>query len=543
MKKFVYKECGCSFDILKEASIPNINFDLDINNINLQCSKTWRLLSDGNTKGCFQLESRLGQSLAKQLKPSNIEELSALVSIMRPGCLEAIRNNKSVTNHYIDKKNGQESIDYFHPELEPILKNTYGEMIYQEQAMQIAQEIADFDLQEADMLRKAIGKKKPEEMSKLKQRFIDGIESKKSMTSSEAEELFSWIEKSQRYSFNKSHAISYAFNAFLSAYAKAHFPKFFFTSYLIFAKDKIDPHREIRELVSNAKEMGINIQLPDIRLKNENFMLHNNSIYFGLTNIKGFGYSVFNKFLSLIQDVNLGDLGFTEMYLRVLKNLNSSAVKNMILSGAISYINPNRKYLISCINALELFTKKESEKILMLDLNKYSKTEDLLSYILTLETGRQGILSSSKRFDIIKNALNLLDNPPYSLEDNAEWIADNEYSILGTAISCSKVDECDQMGANATCSQFNNMLSKDTINIACEISDIKITKTKKGKMPGSEMAFLTISDSTGTLNSVICFPEQYLNYKDLIQPTNTVVVSGNKNKSGDALIIKKIWQI
>ena len=166
MKKFAYS-CGCSFDLLDQNKT-NIAFNPINNQINLDCPKTWNLISDGNTKGCFQLESRLGRSMAKKLKPQNIEQLSALISILGPGCLEAVRDGKTVSSHYIDKKNGKESVDYYHPALESILKKTYGEMIYQEQAMEIAKEIAGFDLQEADNLRKAIGKKKPEEMSKLK---------------------------------------------------------------------------------------------------------------------------------------------------------------------------------------------------------------------------------------------------------------------------------------------------------------------------------------------------------------------------------------
>ena len=219
--------------------------DLGFEDIDLECQKTWYLISDGNTKGVFQLESRLGQSMAKKLKPQNIEQLSALISILRPGCLEAVRDGKTVSNHYIDKKNGLESIDYFHEALESILMTTYGEMVYQEQAMQICQKIANFDLCEADMLRKAIGKKKPEEMAKIKTLFLDKSKVSKIVNVDEAEQIFSWIEKSQRYSFNKSHAISYAMNAYVSAYAKAHYPKQFFVSYLKYAKDKIDPIREI----------------------------------------------------------------------------------------------------------------------------------------------------------------------------------------------------------------------------------------------------------------------------------------------------------
>ena len=281
MKKFSYP-CGCCFDILDlDGDSPkSIVFNPDIHNLNLDCSRTWSLIGDGNTKGCFQLESRLGRTMAKKLKPENIEQLSALISIMRPGCLEAIREGKSVSNHYIDRKNGLESIDYFHPSLKPILEPTYGEMIYQEQTMEIAKAIAGFDLQEADMLRKAIGKKKPEEMAKVKSKFIEGCSKSNIVNENQAEQIFGWIEKSQRYLFNKSHSVSYAINAYLSAYAKAHFPKVFFASYLRFAKDKIDPQAEIKELVQNASEMNINVNIPDIRLLNELFIIHNKEIYF-----------------------------------------------------------------------------------------------------------------------------------------------------------------------------------------------------------------------------------------------------------------------
>ena len=130
MKNFEYP-CGCTFEKIGENQLT-----FDPSKIqSFTCHRTWDLISSGNTKGCFQLESRLGRTMAKKLKPSNIEELAALISIMRPGCLEAVRDGKTVSNHYIDKKNGEESIDYFHPSLENILSNTYGEMVYQEQAM------------------------------------------------------------------------------------------------------------------------------------------------------------------------------------------------------------------------------------------------------------------------------------------------------------------------------------------------------------------------------------------------------------------------
>ena len=143
MKKYKF-DCGCEFSLDENG---HLIFSPKIDDTNLFCKKTWDLISDGNTKGVFQLESRLGQMMAKKLKPENIEQLSALIAVLRPGSLEAIRDGKSITNHYIDRKNGQESIDYFHPILKDVLKDTFGEMIYQEQAMEIARVIAGFKKQ------------------------------------------------------------------------------------------------------------------------------------------------------------------------------------------------------------------------------------------------------------------------------------------------------------------------------------------------------------------------------------------------------------
>lgn len=547
MKYFTYKDCGCSFPIIgySKENRPNISFDLDVEKINLSCSKTWDLISEGNTKGCFQLESRLGQSLSKKLKPENIEQLAALVSIMRPGCLEAIRDDKSVTHHYIDKKNHLESIDYFSSSLEPILNKSYGEMIYQEQAMQIAQKISGFDLKEADMLRKAIGKKKPEEMAKLRKTFLDGAKKVNIVNSEEATELFNWIEKSQRYSFNKSHAVSYAFNAFLSAYAKAHFPKIFFTSYLMYAKDKIDSQREIRELINNALEMDIKVSSPDIRLMNENFILKKDTIYFGLTNIKGFGSAIFQKTQLLVQTKNLdlNSLNLLELVFHILIHINSRAAKALISSGALDYFKISRNKMLLIYNAISSLTEREKNWISQnLKLSEFSNLEELFEFVLTSEVGKKCCIATQKRFIAIKDIHKILKNPPYSTIDTPEWISDNEYNLLGTPITCSKVDGCDILNANTTCKEYKTTLIKDIV-IAGEVQDISVIKTKKGKDPGQNMAFISIADSTGGVGDIVCFPKQYSEYQDLFDIGNTLLFAGSKNKEGTSLIIKKIWQL
>ena len=533
MKSYSFS-CGCSFKLLDEKT-KQIDFDPIHHDITLDCSKTWELLSDGNTKGCFQLESRLGKSMAKKLKPENIEQLSALISILRPGCLEAVRDGKSVSNHYIDKKNGEESVDYYHPALEECLKTTYGEMIYQEQAMNIAKKIAGFDLKEADNLRKAIGKKKPEEMAKLKKKFIKGAKKLDIVNKEEAEEIFGWIEKSQRYSFNKSHAVSYAYNAYLSAYTKAHFPKTFFASYLRFAKDKIDPKAEIKALVQNAMEMDITVSVPDIRNMNSLFIMKNQQIYFGLTDIKGFGKSVYEKLKNLIKEkeVNFDNIGWCELLCKVLLNINSTAAKALITSGGVDFIKNTRTSMLFDYSIASELTKKELEFI----NNNLSSCNNLYECIYKLHSEHK---LTSRRKDKIAGLLNTMQNPPYSLEDSAEWISDAEETSLGCSITCSKVDMYDVSMTNCNCKEYKNTLLNEVI-ICAEISSMSVTKTKSGKTPGAEMAFVSLSDSFGIIDSVIFFPETYKQYRNILFDNNVIIVKGSKSRNGDSLIVQKAF--
>ena len=504
--------------------------------LDLHCPKTWKLISDGNTKGCFQLESRLGRSLAKKLKPSNIEELSALISIMRPGCLEAIRDGKSVTNHYIDKKNGLEAVDFFHSSLENILMSTYGEMVYQEQAMEIAKKIAGFDLQEADMLRKAIGKKKPEEMAKLKNKFIAGCEKINLVTKEQSEEIFNWIEKSQRYSFNKSHAVSYAMNCYLSAYTKAHYPLYFFTSYLKFAKDKIYPQQETKELVQNANEMNINVCNPDLRNRNELIQLgKNNCIYFGLTDIKGFGKSAFQKMQQIISNasLDLDKLSWQQTLLFVLIKLNSTSTKALICSGALDYHKLSRNRMLFEFNIINQLTEKEIQICANL-VTKSSTIHSLLSELINH-------IKLKKRQGHIQSLLNTIKQPPYSLEDTIEWIVDNENGLLGYAISCSKIDMYDIGMVQHTCREIKNNMPTNTVMVAGEIENINVVTTKKGKNAGSKMAFVTMNDGTASFDSVIYFPEQYHQYSNYLFDSNVIIVKGKASKDKTSFIVEKTF--
>ena len=409
-------------------------------------------------------------------------------------------------------------------------------MIYQEQAMQIAQAIAGFNLQEADSLRKAIGKKNAEGMEKIKKPFIEGAIKTGLVKQNEAEEIFGWIQKSQRYSFNASHSVSYAFNAYLCAYAKAHFPKIFFASYLKFAKDKMDSHKEIKELVRNAIEMDIIVANPDLRLMNREFLLKNKIIYFGLTDIKGVGDSVFKKLEKLMEKYEIASLNWIDLLKNILLKINSRAAKALISSGALDYMRKNRTEMLFEFDLLSQLTDKELELF-----NKAVDTDNTLTIIKYLETLLSSNLVTKRRVPTLQSLIESRKNPAYSLIDKIEWLSDSENTLLGVALSCSKLDCYDISMTNTNCKDFKNSVTSKNIIIAGEISSVGLTKTKTGKDPGKEMAFVAIEDSTGILESIILFPEAYAKYRDHLYDGNILGFIGNRSKTKDSLIVEKCF--
>lgn len=197
--------CGCEFEqhsetLKTEDGLPSIS--IDFNNLR-DCKRTWELLGTGKTKGIFQLENKLGSEWSEKIEPWNIEDLAALISLIRPGVLKSMLEGKSLAQHYVDRRHKREDVSYIHDSLKKVLEDTYGILCYQEQAMRIAQEIAGFDEKESDNLRKSIGKKDSELMSKIKIQFLEGCEKTNVVTKEIAEEIFGWIQESQKYSFNK----------------------------------------------------------------------------------------------------------------------------------------------------------------------------------------------------------------------------------------------------------------------------------------------------------------------------------------------------
>jgi DNA polymerase III alpha subunit len=549
-------DCGCKFPIEENDKV---RIKLDIQKVPFNCKRTWDLISSGYTKGVFQLESNLGKQWTKRLKPENIEHLTALGALLRPGCLRAMdEHGISMTEHYCRRKNGEEPVEIFHPSLDIILRPTYGVLTYQEQAMQIAQAIANFDLQSADELRKAIGKKLPEEMEKVRIKFMAGCEQAKIVTLEEATQIFGWIKESQRYSFNKSHAACYAVNGYYCAYCKAHFPVQTYTSWLYHAPKKQakkgeNPKREVRDLINEAKLMNIDVLPPDIFNLRPHFHTDGKIITFGLSDIKNIGKSLVAKIKEVItnQEVKYGkemqDWTWFQFLVRVgpikqeTGRIGETALANLISAGALRNYEPNRTKMLAELKTWAKLSTGEANFICN-NSDKFTNLLDAMKAAAPLKK-EGGACHNEERKQTVQSLISLLEHPPSKLEDSPNWIAGTEEILLGIAITCSRIDACDISAINASCRDFidGNIKNSGSIMLGVEVQSMQEIKTKKGKAPGSKMARLTISDGTCAIDAV-SWPESYKEIGHLLTNGNTVIVQGYKDRKQGSFVVQNAWQ-
>jgi|TARA_B100001094_G_scaffold324892_1_gene378252 DNA polymerase III alpha subunit len=519
--------------------------------IDYNCEKTWELFHDGKTKGVFQLESSLGKSWSKKLKPSNMEELSALIALIRPGCLKAISNGKSMTQRYIDRKNGLEDVEYLHESLEDVLKPTYGVLVYQEQSMRIAQKLAGFDLQEADVLRKAIGKKKADLMAQVKKDFIKGCKAEKIVPEEVAEEIFSWIEKSSRYSFNKSHAVAYGMCSYWSAHHKVHNTKEFFLAYLYHANEKQDAHEEVYELVGDAKLFDIPVKTPNITNFSEKFSMNKGAIYFGIKDIKSLTGKTGDKAMAAVRELceelnkQAKSLSWMEVLIFLSTKINSTAFKALasvgFFRGFKDKITRNRAlYEYEIYRGL---TKAESTWVRENYASKRWKTLSDCLEDLAPTKKQGGGTSKEARSQHVKNEIHFLANPPYDLSDDPSWIVDQEVKFLGCPVSMSKIETSDTSAANTSCKEIMDGKQGKNMMVAGNIKRVADYKIKRGKSKGKYMSFLTIEDDSCSLDSVIVFPECRDKFQHWLYEGNNLLFSGSVSKQDTSFVVSNIFEI
>ena len=320
------------------ASHPSMA-DFSFDNVPLDDAKVYALFGRGQTEAVFQFESRGMQGMLRDAKPQRLEDLIALNALFRPGPMELIPT-------YIARKHGRETVVYPHPSLEPILSETFGIMVYQEQVMQVAQVMAGYSLGGADMLRRAMGKKKPEEMAKQRDIFLRGAE-QKDIDAKVAGEVFDLMESFAGYGFNKSHAAAYSLLAYHTAWLKVHHPAVFFAANMTVEIDDTD---KLRQLVADAKAMGVSFELPDINRGHYRFEpVDAHTVRYGLGAIKGTGEQAVEAvvaareaggdFVSVFDLVNRVDA----------QRINRRTFEALIKAGALDSLNRNRASLLASL--------------------------------------------------------------------------------------------------------------------------------------------------------------------------------------------------
>jgi DNA polymerase-3 subunit alpha len=466
------------------------NKEVDIDKIPFDDKKTFSLLQKAQTAGVFQMESEGMRRCLKQLKPTHIDDLIAMVALYRPGPIEWIPD-------YIAGKHGKKVVEYLHPKLEPILSKTYGICIYQEQLLQIARDLAGFSLGEADILRKAVGKKIIHLLQQQKNKFIEGCV-KNGVKKHIAERVFSFIEPFANYGFNKSHAACYAVIAYQTAYLKANHPLAFMAALLTADIDDLD---RIAMEVEEAKKMDIEVLPPDINESFELFTAVDGKIRFGLLAIKNIGEGVAHDIIEE-RKTNGNFQNLTDFLSRLPeKNINKKFLEGLIKSGALDKMG-ERKCLLENMETLLEFAKQKQK-------NK--------------NNGQSSLFASMKNGN--HNEVHLQPTPPAQNEEKLFW----EKELLGLFISQHPLDEYREIiKKHATpINELKNNSSGKILGIITEVKKI-LTKDK------NNMFFLTIEDPWGKIEALV-FPKLALQSGLIFENNNFIFVRGRINDKDDDL--------
>ncbi|MCH2191958.1 MAG: DNA polymerase III subunit alpha [Gammaproteobacteria bacterium] len=463
---------------------------LDIAKLPLDDPKTYRILTEGQTTAIFQLESSGMKELIKNLKPSEFEDIVALVALYRPGPLGA-----GMEKLYCDRKHGRQSTTYAHEMLEPILNNTYGIILYQEQVMNIAQEMAGYSLGGADILRRAMGKKKPEEMAKQRAIFEKGADERQ-VPAEVAKEVFDLMEYFAAYGFNKSHSAAYALVAYQTAWLKAHYPSQFMAACMSADMENTD---KVVILLNEADEMGLNVQHPDINQCQYQFRaIDEKTIVYGLGAIKGIGRPVIENIIEAREQGG----AFIDLYdlcARVdIKRVNRRALEALIRAGALDDLGVHRASLI------------ESIELALQAANQQAKSA---------ASGQNDIFGISAPEETVKTYQNV-----------AEWkkeeLLQKEKDTLGLYLSGHPIDiyidELNQFTSNRLVDiDVERGRGKKSVTLAGLVMGVRTMNTKSG----SRMAFLQLDDKTARVE-VGVFGELYDQRKDMIHKDKVLVVKG-----------------
>lgn len=467
---------------------------LDIMRIPLDDAKTYALIRAVDTVGVFQLESEGMKNLIRKMQPNCFEDIVATIALFRPGPMENIPE-------YLDRREHPEKVDYIHPSLQPILQNTYGIMIYQEQIMQVAQTMAGFTLGKADNLRKAISKKKGEELRRMQEEFISGA-LRKGYDEALAQKVYALIMKFANYGFNRSHSVAYGMIAYQLAYLKANAPLYFFNSLL---NSVIGSETKTSEYVFEARKRNIQILLPDVNRSHNQYGIEDNALRFPFVGIKGIGSAV-SSLIVEERDKKGEFRDFFDFTARMNGNkIGKKTIEILIYAGALDCFKVGRASLMASL-------------------------EDALRYadLVKIEDVDQVLFD----FDLVsKPAMTMM-------RDNATIRSEKEKEAIGFYLSRHPIaDVRSRMGKDLPILISLPKYKGRYVKFVCLVDRCRQYRTKNGDM----MMFVIGSDETGKFD-LVCMPNIYRQHADDLVKGNYLYVEGIVDKETSCLV-KKLTRI
>jgi DNA polymerase-3 subunit alpha len=471
--------------------------DVDIEDISLEDEKTFSMLARGETMGLFQLNGSGMTRFLKELKPTTIFDINAMVALYRPGPLEMIPD-------YIKRKQNPSLITYLDPRLEPILDQSFGVIVYQDDVMLIAIHLAGYSWLEADKLRKAMGKKIPAEMQAQKEKLLKGFH-EHGLSPKKSQELWSLIEPFAAYGFNKAHAASYGRVAYQTAYMKANYPVAYMTAILSNESGDVE---KISEIVSECKRMGITVLPPDVNVSEGGFSITKNKqgeeeIRFGLYTIKNLGVDISDAIIN--ERKHAGPFTSFEDFIRRIthKNLNKKSLEALTMCGALDHFAERNEILANLESILEFHKHVVKDNVMQSSLFDAGLHSSFVMKKVPAATQKQKLSWEKELLGLFVSGFPL--DP---------W----KDTIEARGITIEKIHTSGADGKEAS--------------IAVIIEATRITTTKKG----DKMALLTLRDYTGTIE-VAVFPETYKRYRDACILDTPLVVRGKvSTRNGEKTI-------
>ena len=475
--------------------------DVDINHIPLDDKPTYDMLVKGETVGVFQLESQGMTNLVKKLKPDVFEDLGALVALFRPGPL-----GSGMVDDFVERKHGRQAITYAHPRLEPILKDTYGTMVYQEQIMQIFQVMADYSLGQADQVRRMMGHKDPEAMAAQKDKLIEGS-AKYGMKPEDATKLFEQIQNFAAYCFNRAHSSAYAFVAYQTAYLKCHYPVEYLSSLL----SSVAGEQEKTQIyIEEALKYGIKVLPPDINKSFSEYAPDGHNIRFGLASIKQVGEGVIEEIIKE-REAN-GEFKSIYDYIKRLdsKCSNKKTLEGLIKAGAFSSIEKSRKQLWDNIEYLTATASKEAK---------------------AKESGQTSLFDMFGDSSAIEDAKFQLAGTDEEYDQRQIQLFEKEFlGFYVTSHPLSTIRDKLPFLMTHKVSELPGLPNDKVVTICGLVTSMKQIPTKKD--PTKFIRFLTIEDLTGKAET-IAFNSKIAEYGDYLQSEQRIIISGKISRRTD----------